>query len=147
MTDITIPTEALEAAVPRVASTLRRLVEPDTRAHDLTEDEVAEIALSACLAILKHWPGMQHDPGALVTSAYRDGAQSAEATIAALRAENERLLAANKDLMLHFDGLRADYEKLRAALELFACDCEGKELCAQPSHCVNYIARAALGDE
>lgn len=34
-----------------------------------------------------------------------------------LRADNERLLTANKDVMLHFDVLKADYEMLRAALE------------------------------
>lgn len=42
--------------------------------------------------------------------------QQAADTITALRSENERLLAANKDSMLHFDVLKADYEKLRAAL-------------------------------
>ena len=43
--------------------------------------------------------------------------------ITRLRAENERLedenkavLAANRDVMLHWDVLKADYERLRAAL-------------------------------
>ena len=31
-------------------------------------------------------------------------------------AENERLLAANRDVMLHWDVLKADYDNLRAAL-------------------------------
>ena len=46
------------------------------------------------------------------------------ARITALRAENERLkveneavLSANRDVMLHWDVLKADYEKLRAALK------------------------------
>ena len=34
----------------------------------------------------------------------------------ALRAENGRLLAANRDVMLHWDGLKADYERLREVL-------------------------------
>ncbi len=41
--------------------------------------------------------------------------------------------------------LRAENEKLRAALELFACDCiESGNLCPSPQNCRNYIARAAL---
>ena len=34
-----------------------------------------------------------------------------------LTAEIERLLAANRDVMLHWDVLKADYEQLRSALE------------------------------
>lgn len=37
-----------------------------------------------------------------------------------LRAENESLLAANRDVMLHWDVLKADYERLRSALQPFA---------------------------
>ena len=37
-----------------------------------------------------------------------------------LRAENEAVLAANRDVMLHWDVLKADYERLRAALEQIA---------------------------
>lgn len=44
-------------------------------------------------------------------------------------------------------ALRAENERLRAALELFACDCTAKHLCAQPDNCVNYIARAALSHQ
>lgn len=34
---------------------------------------------------------------------------------------------------------------LRAALELFACDCKDSgNLCASPQNCRNYIARSAL---
>lgn len=40
--------------------------------------------------------------------------------------------------------LRAENERLRAALELFACDCLESELCKFPHACRNYIARAAL---
>ena len=49
--------------------------------------------------------------------------------ITRLRAENERLedenkavLAANRDVMLHWDVLKADYERLRAALHIIAGD-------------------------
>ena len=59
-TDITIPPEALEAAKLEAAVAIHRLVEPDTRVHELTEDEVGEIARAACLAMLKAWPGMWH---------------------------------------------------------------------------------------
>lgn len=41
--------------------------------------------------------------------------------------------------------LAAENERLRAALELFACDCiESGNLCPSPQNCRNYIARAAL---
>lgn len=45
------------------------------------------------------------------------------------------------------DRLRAEVERLRAALEIFACDCTLAEECAIPSNCRNYLARAALGGE
>lgn len=38
----------------------------------------------------------------------------------------------------------AKIERLRDALRVFTCDCEGKELCAKPDNCRNYVARAAL---
>lgn len=37
-----------------------------------------------------------------------------------LQAKNERLLAANRDVMLHWNVLRSDYEWMRAALEYIA---------------------------
>ena len=41
--------------------------------------------------------------------------------------------------------LAVENERLRAALELFACDCiESGDLCPSPQNCPNYIARAAL---
>lgn len=55
--DITIPKEALEAAKRDAAVAIYRLVEADARAHELTEDEVGEIARAACLAMLKNWSG------------------------------------------------------------------------------------------
>ena len=59
-----------------------------------------------------------------LTLAYMMGAEKAKDTIIVLRRETERL---------------------RAALELFACDCkESGNLCASPQNCRNYIARAAL---
>ena len=41
-------------------------------------------------------------------------------------------------------ALRAENEKLRAALEMFACDCVENDLCKFPHACRNYVARAAL---
>ena len=61
--DINIPPEALEAAQRDAAVAIHRVVEPDTRAHELTEDEVADIARAACLAMLRAWPGMSVFPG------------------------------------------------------------------------------------
>ena len=53
-----IPKEALGAAAHHAAITIYRLVEPDTRAHELTEDELGEVALAAIRAALAAWPGM-----------------------------------------------------------------------------------------
>jgi hypothetical protein len=39
--------------------------------------------------------------------------------------------------------LTADNERLRAALEMFACDCAVHERCAEPDYCVNFQARRA----
>lgn len=58
--NIAIPKNAIEAAKRDAAVTIYRLVEPDTRAHELTEDEVGEIVLAACLAMLRSWPGMEY---------------------------------------------------------------------------------------
>lgn len=57
MTDITIPPEVEEAAKREAAATVYRLVEPDTRAHELTENEVAEIVTAALRAGIAAWPG------------------------------------------------------------------------------------------
>lgn len=44
-----------------------------------------------------------------------------------------------------YEALRAENERLRAALKLFACDCiESGNLCPSPQNCRNYIARVAL---
>lgn len=59
--DITIPPKALKAAKRDAAVAIYRLVEPDALAHELTEDEVGEIAHAACLAMLGNWPGMGVD--------------------------------------------------------------------------------------
>lgn len=54
----TIPPEAVEAAKREMAVAIYRLVEPDTRAHELTENEVAEIATAALRAGIAAWPGI-----------------------------------------------------------------------------------------
>ena len=58
--DIIIPPAALEAAVRAMWKT-----------DDPSQWELG-MARAACLAMLKAWPGMEYDPGALVTDAYRD---------------------------------------------------------------------------
>jgi hypothetical protein len=55
MTDITIPPEALRAMMAKLPPFFSE-----------------SMARAACLAMLNAWPGMEYDPGALVTDAYRD---------------------------------------------------------------------------
>lgn len=71
--------------------------------------------------------------------------------ITALRAEVERLTGErdrqydqNAEQIIRIAALEADNEKLRAALEMFACDCVENDLCKLPHACRNYVARAAL---
>ena len=60
-------------------------------------------------------------------------------------AERERPYGSLPDTL---DEAAAEIERLRAALELFACDCiESGDLCPSPQNCRNYIARAALEQE
>ena len=66
MTDITIPPEALEAAAMEMAP------HPWSMYTDAAKDHFRHKARAACLAMLKAWPGMEHDPGALVAETYRD---------------------------------------------------------------------------
>lgn len=56
--DITIPEEALEAAAKDLKLLLADLVDADTRATELTDEEHIVLANSACLAMLRAWPGM-----------------------------------------------------------------------------------------
>lgn len=37
-----------------------------------------------------------------------------------------------------------EIERLRAALQMFACACADEHLCSVPDNCRNYLARAAL---
>ena len=67
MTDITIPPEALEAGARAIEQSLKT-----ARITLETEDGYKPEARAACLAMLKAWPGMEHDPGALVAETYRD---------------------------------------------------------------------------
>ena len=66
MTDITISPEAIEAAAIELAPAPWSMYTEDAREHFRRK------ARAAIHAALKAWPGMQHDPGALVTDAYRD---------------------------------------------------------------------------
>ena len=50
-------------------------------------------------------------------------------------------------MALELTALRAENEKLRAALEMFACDCVENDLCKFPHACRNYVARAALEEK
>lgn len=43
---------------------------------------------------------------------------------------------------LYVSELQEENERLRAALEVFACDCEGKAICL--GNCMHRNARAAL---
>ncbi len=45
------------------------------------------------------------------------------------------------------ERLTAEVTRLRAALKLFECDCEGEEYCYRREKCRNYIARAALSGD
>lgn len=63
-----------------------------------------------------------------------------------LRAENDALLAANRDVMLHFDVLKADYDRLQAALRE-VLEYEGGEFCVCDDPYVMERARAALNGE
>ena len=53
-----IPPEALEAGARAITMALILAVEDDCRALSLTDDERAELARAACLAMLTAWPGM-----------------------------------------------------------------------------------------
>lgn len=79
-----------------------------------------------------------------------------EAEVERLRADLEAADAAlvrmnsGKDLQALKDDHRAitaENERLRAALQMHACDCTFAAQCAVPSKCRNYLARAALTQE
>ncbi len=59
-------------------------------------------------------------------------------------AEIERLREWNAEIALNAREFAAENERLRAALEVFACDCTEDSLCRVPHACRNYVARAAL---
>ena len=62
MTDITIPPEALEAGRHAVHELRKRYEFPTS----------LMLASAACQAMLKAWPGMDYQPGAIVTKTWRD---------------------------------------------------------------------------
>ena len=71
--DISIPRETLEAAARAMAKAGYgfagiELTDPYTADAEYWD----HTARAACLAMLKAWPGMEHDPGALVAETYRD---------------------------------------------------------------------------
>jgi hypothetical protein len=45
------------------------------------------------------------------------------------------------------NSLRAEVDKLREALEIFACECEATEMCPKPENCAHYNARVVLGGD
>ena len=53
-----IPAAALEAGARAITMALILAVEDDCRALSLTDDERAELARAACLAMINAWPGM-----------------------------------------------------------------------------------------
>ena len=55
-----IPPEALEAGAKAITMALILAVDEDCRALALTDDERAELARAAFLAMLAAWPGMTH---------------------------------------------------------------------------------------
>ena len=63
-------------------------------------------------------------------------------TIMEAAAEIERLREWNAEIALNAREFAADNERLRAALEVFACDCEGMAICL--GNCMHRNARAAL---
>jgi len=60
MTDITIPPEALEASKDTAFAWLRSFLEDDVRVQQMTDEELSELVSAACLAMLKAWPGIEH---------------------------------------------------------------------------------------
>ena len=73
MTDITIPPEALEEAARAIYDILEGAVANQDYGRQMRQWEQAqELARAACLAMLKAWPGMDYQPGAMVTKTWRD---------------------------------------------------------------------------
>lgn len=64
---ITIPPAALEAAARAIEQSLKT-----ARITLESEDGYKPEARAAALALLENWPGMEHDPGAIVTDWHRD---------------------------------------------------------------------------
>ena len=58
---IKIPDKALEAGARTITLALMHVVDEDS-ALPLTDDERAELARTACLAMLEAWPGMRQRP-------------------------------------------------------------------------------------
>ena len=62
--------------------------------------------------------------------------------------EIERKKAEIASLLNALADARTESMRLRAALEMFACDCiESGNLCPSPHACRNYVARAALAKQ
>ena len=60
----------------------------------------------------------------------------------ALNRQYDVYAAAREEYRKKIAELAAENERLRAALEVFACDCEGKAICL--GNCMHRNARAAL---
>ena len=72
MTDITIPPEALEAALEAFAHASGLGIFPDDEKDEEWREDLQNGMRAACIAILKAWPGMDYQPGAMVTKTWRD---------------------------------------------------------------------------
>ena len=64
----------------------------------------------------------------------------------ALNRQYDVYAAAREEYRRKIAEQAAEIERLRATLEVFACDCGpgGEEPCPKPENCRNHIARAAL---
>jgi len=75
---------------------------------------------------------------------YEDGKRDAADEIARLRAGGCARDQGLTQYCAEAARLAVENERLRAALEMFACDCAVHERCAVPDNCRNFQARRAL---
>jgi hypothetical protein len=78
---------------------------------------------------------------------YKDGKRDAATEITRLKAEVRVRQTIVEEARDERDAALAENERLRAALEMFACDCAVHERCVVPDNCRNFQARRALNKE